>query len=242
MISAFLAYNFLPEDDKHSSLSNAVLSEDTEETYSVYYDSEKGIKLVLINDLETIELINNSELKRTSEFSNEFNFIINAGYFTPERTHAGLLNLDGQILTDLSTADLQLTRVVEIEDNSINFLTRDGYLNSGSMISNIYFQTGPMILEDNVVVENEIINSLNGNGSYRRSILGTTSENEIFLLITEKSYSLIEIAKIILNLEPLSSKDINAVNLDGGSSVSLYVNEDFNSGEFKRLPFLIGIN
>ncbi len=224
------------------SEENNLYEEIIEENKYYYSDKDKGIKFIEFINFSEINLIDNKDLIPTEDFNNG-NTIINAGYFLPDKSHAGFLFINGEEKVPLSFSDNQVTHIVEISD-SIYFLTKDEILNNKAKNASTYFQTGPLIIRDNEIQHTLIENSVNGNSDHRRSVLGVTSEGSVFFLATSKTYSLKELSEIILTIPSLSNKTISAINLDGGSSVSLYSNEnkEFRIGAAKKLPFLISIN
>ena len=223
--------------------------EDSFQTNSVnkldyFVDNDLGVNIILVKEVKSIELLQNSELLDTFEvFKNkEYGVVFNGGYFDQNKNHAGLLNIFGEEIVPLSQADKQVTQVVQINRDSLNFLNKNQYINLKDKEDSIFFQTGPKILDKNIILHNEIENSINGNGSYKRTLIGKTSQNEIFVVATKKPYSLKEISEIIIKKTIFSGKELSVVNLDGGYSVSLVSEEnDLNIGINKRLPFLIGI-
>ena len=92
------------------------------------------------------------------------------------------------------------------------------------------------------VDSSDILKSVNGSGEYIRSILGYTDSGDKFFLITTKAYTLNDLANEILKLDIFQGEDVNAINLDGGSSTFIYSseNKDYNIGSFKTLPIILG--
>lgn len=180
---------------------------------------------------------------RDIAMSKDFDLGINSGYFTEAFTHVGLLNISGEGYVPLSRNNVQLTHLVQFDaTGSIDILDADTYSDFSSGINSSAFQTGPIILENNVIQTEEIASSLNGSGSFLRSFLGITDSGKGFIGIVNSLVSLEELGESLLELDFFTGETLTVVNLDGGGSLSLYSeeNEDFRFGTYKNLPNFLG--
>lgn len=188
---------------------------------------------------------NPSPLNQTCE-DNRLTICMNASYFIGPSTNAkpaGLLIIDGKHYSQLAH-DKQLTHIVSYSliKNKLEFtLTNDFKLEQSN--SNFIFQTGPQLIEKGSIKSDLIEESLNGNGKYLRSALGYTSNDKIFLAISRYDLTLIDFSKRLIELPIFQNISIDAVNLDGGSSTSMFskINSEFNFKAAKILPLVIGI-
>ncbi len=177
----------------------------------------------------------------------DFTYAINGSYFKKDRTHAGLLIVNGIKKSDLALNDKQLTHVVIIDNNlkTIKFINKKDFAKTNLSFKKgiIVFQTGPLIIDRNKIQYKYINESLNGNYPYKRSALGFTDDGEIILVATNKPITLEELAKYLLKQPMFSGKKLSLINLDGGPSTWLY---DKNlgilvHGETQNIPIIIGI-
>lgn len=214
-----------------------------EQPLQYYEDKDKGIKAVFIDKDSKIEIFYDPKISKsvfeTSQI-NKFRFAINGGFFTEDNTHAGLLVLNSRKEVQIAPKDTQLTHIVDLTTPKINFYQALDYSLEGRNVETA-FQTGPLILDSGVIQNEFIENSLNGEGDYLRSVLGQTESGEKFFLVSSNKIDLKTLAREIKNIPRLQNKKITAVNLDGGSSVSLYINDnvDDSYATFKKLPVLL---
>lgn len=230
-------YNF--QDTKRAAPQ--VLSEVTNASPEIkIYDNGKGVFTVIFPD-QNIKLIHNTELKTTQDLTDayDFNYVINAGYFLEDKSHAGLLLLNSEIKVRLAQLEQQLSHVVTFDNSSIKFIAKEDFIGEG--IQNA-FQVGPLFIDRNRIREDLINNSINGRGRYLRSILGITESGKSFFIAFTRPRSLDEVYKYIIEIKDLKNEIISAINLDGGSSVAIFSLEDetFAFGSQKKLPFFLG--
>lgn len=215
-----------------------------ENGFAKYYeDKDKGVYIAKITKANSIDYIDEStgpvslkELKNTKEFE----IGINSGYFTEDFNHAGLLYLNGNKVNDYAESN-QLTEVLEITKESIDLVSIDNI--DFSKKDTTYFQTGPSILIGSEVQNQKIENSLNGNSDSRRSFIGFDEIGNLYIGYTTKGFSLIKLGEY-LQKNNIYDGLVTVINLDGGSSVSVYSKEhpEFGFGESKKLPYYILIN
>jgi uncharacterized protein YigE (DUF2233 family) len=250
----FIILGVPPQDSSESEnrFEQENVIEQTQSKVTYFTNLNDGVYLAIFPADFQLQLLNLSSLENIPEIADMLQdsmvqVLMNAGYFLEDNSHAGLLYIDydNKEIVPLAYGDGQLTHVVNIStEKKPSVLTHDQYLQltDDLKVSNIYFQAGPLIIENNVIQSDYITNSLNGNGAYRRSVLGILDTGEFFFLSTSKSYSLNDLAEYLLNLDLFDSKNLTVVNLDGGSSVAIASkeNENFGLGKTKKLPFLLG--
>jgi exopolysaccharide biosynthesis protein len=212
-----------------------------------YIELEKeGVYIILFSRNYILEYLasTNTEFGDYAEEKN-LTAAINGGYFLEDNTHAGLLILDGEQISPAAPTDLQVTHQVVInEDSSIDFKTAKNFEIENYLGKNVtVFQTGPLIIDENIVQTSLIKRSLNGEARYLRSILGRTDSGERFFAISRKAYDLKTLAEILLESDTFKEETISVVSLDGGSSTALYSESErqFNYNLSKELPFIIGV-
>ncbi len=220
-------------------------SENVVETNLQYYSNkEDGIYAVFIDNPYKLSFYSQAESEVFTDVETiaglqNSDFVINAGYFLESFAHAGLLKINGEIITNLAENDYQLTHLLDFTNN-VQILSQEQYLENETSILDS-FQTGPLLISQNEIQTDLIQNSANGNGRYRRSIIGVTNSGKLFFVATKKSYSLEELGEEILKFDELKNETFDVLNLDGGSSVAFYSeeNEDFRFSETSKLPYLI---
>lgn len=206
------------------------------------HDRSEGVFTLIFPD-QNINLHNNVENITVEKFASDLGseFLINAGYFLEDKSHAGLYISNGIKETNLAILDNQLSHVVQLDNNKIRFISKDTFNNQN--VQNA-FQTGPLFLENNIITDEYIDKSINGRGKYLRTIFGITKSGKSFFASFTRPYTLEEVANYLLNLPELQFETISAVNLDGGSSVAIYAlrKDSFKFGSQKKLPFFLGWN
>lgn len=175
-----------------------------------------------------------------------YRYLINASFFDGMRahaTHAGWLFLRGDTVAPLRK-DRQLTRVVryDMETGTVCFCPLAGFQSAGDS-SSVEFQTGPEVIEQDTVTEAEIAGSVNGLGSYTRTLLAVTNGSVKYFITVRKRYRLNDLARVLLSLDVFRGTILDAVDLDGGPSVALWSRDhpelNYNVGD--HLPLLLGI-
>ncbi|MEP7103388.1 MAG: phosphodiester glycosidase family protein [Candidatus Dojkabacteria bacterium] len=171
--------------------------------------------------------------------------VVNGGYFAEDKSYIGLLWDGSNQLGSLSKDNQQATHIVNFNKISgkltfksdLDFTPKDLIENS----DNIYFQTGPLIIDNNELQTSLIDHSLNGNQSSLRSFIGYTSSGRIFVGITTQGYDLRQLGEKLLSKDFFEGETISVVNLDGGSSTAIYSQEnaEVSFRDFKTLPYLI---
>jgi exopolysaccharide biosynthesis protein len=177
-----------------------------------------------------------------------FDLAINGSYFRGEyfdAEHAGLLQLKGELIEPKGT-DKQLTHFIEFDtvENKISFkpigeYKKENYLDKKYTL----VQTGPLIMENNVIAKDYINASINGNGLYLRTALGYTNTGETFFVVTTTRYNLEELGNTVKGLEIFKDKNISLINLDGGTSTAIYSKDipELNFNANIAVPIIFGI-
>lgn len=172
---------------------------------------------------------------------------INGTFFAgtyQQASHAGLLILAGDKKSEIID-DPQLSHFVVYNRESVNirFITAlesnvsDIYLNDNFDV----FQTGPLVIDNNQIQNDYIDKSTNGNGKYRRTLLGQFDTGEMFIVIATNEYTLKDLGKTVLDLPVSQGKVLDLINLDGGPSTAIYVKDhpEFNFNAEHDLPSVI---
>ena len=176
----------------------------------------------------------------------QFRFVINGSFFDGnnlEAGHAGWLRIFG--VTSAAIRDEpQLSHVVRIDTSAhtTTFIDYTRYDSSASK-STIEFQTGPLVVDRNRLAQKYINASVNGLGNYRRSLLAVVNGSDLYFMSVQDRVALDDLGEYLISLSIFAGKQLSVVNLDGGSSVSLFV-KNFPSLSFNeraRLPILLGI-
>ncbi len=232
--------------------SNNGIEQRVQTTGQYFLDLNKGIYLVMFpnKSINFNYFLQTEPFKSASDIAKNNNalFVINAGYFQPNLNPAGLLKIGNEIINPLIPGEKQLTHVVTLQESGITIISPEEYEaqeNSQQQFESTSFQTGPLIIQDNLIQYDLISNSINGNQEAKRSILGHTSDGYTFFVATTSQYTLAELSEQIINLDVLKNKKIvNAINLDGGTSVSTYSteNKDFAIASFRQIPFYLVIS
>lgn len=222
--------------------TNNVSEDDSNKVYENEYfeDNKSGLKFIITTKIPRL-YINSDREKFVSDVFEEMNFslAINGGYFLEDWSHAGLLEVNGQILKREALNDTQLTGLVLFRDNEIRIeKLSDIY----SVDGNTVFQTGPIFIDQGVIQTENIQKAANGSGKYIRSFIGTTNSNEIVIGVSTKFTDLETLGNLLISNPKLKNKEIKVVNLDGGSSTFLYSRENskFQVNTYRTLPFIVG--
>ncbi len=168
---------------------------------------------------------------------------VNGTYFKgsyDKATPAGFFQEEG-VNSSQVLQDKQLTRIVSYSasENKLVFSKVNEYITGGSDFA---FQTGPQILTDGVIEDQEISNSINGLGSYKRTFLGKTSTGSFVFGTATSPISLLQLGAVLKEMQVFKGQQITVVNLDGGPSTAMY-SKDFdrvNWNTTMRLPLIIG--
>lgn len=177
---------------------------------------------------------------------NDYRLLINGSFFDGLReqaTHAGWLKIFGKELANVKR-DRQLSHIVKYSPVNGNFEFVD-YINfkPDSSTDRIEFQTGPLVIEKNLITDNYLKKSINGMGKYWRTLLGTTFDGTFYFITVRKKVALDELARFLRSTAIFAGKKLTVINLDGGPSVALFVEKypQFNFNVNAQLPLLLGV-
>jgi len=171
--------------------------------------------------------------------------VVNGSFFDGVRgsaVHAGWLSLYGHRESALKT-DPELTHVVRLDGRarSIDYIPSASFTHAGDS-GCIEFQTGPLIVDGGGIRRDLINASLNGLTGHARTLIASFGRHRLYLVSVPEPVTLLEIASRLLRLSVFRGGRLDVVNLDGGSSVALYVRDipglNVNAGD--RLPVLMG--
>lgn len=243
IITCLAAYKLGVVNTNNDTIDSDANEQNTDNaTYKYQYIKQDGLYIIAFKD-ENLNLKSRDAFDENfEEYVNSNNYVIaiNAGYFTSEFTHAGLLIVNGETISDIALSDTQVTHIFDL-DNFIVYSV-DEYLKPENQPLNA-FQSGPLVLKNNVIQEDLINNSMNGRDKYLRSFIGYDDKGNKFVGVSILKISLKDLGNKIKTLEYFTDANVTLLNLDGGSSVALYSkeNEEFRIGESKILPFILGI-
>jgi exopolysaccharide biosynthesis protein len=172
---------------------------------------------------------------------------INGSFFSGIRgnaSHAGLLALYGLSVSP-ALVDRQLTHVVRIHSaaHAIEFFPAKSFADSLDPRT-VEFQTGPMVIEGGNVREDLIRSSINGMTKHTRTLIAALDHKDLYFVTVTEPVALDSLASSLLRISAFRGRRLDVVNLDGGSSVALYLKDapgwNYNAGD--RLPVLIGFH
>jgi exopolysaccharide biosynthesis protein len=171
--------------------------------------------------------------------------VINGSFFNGVRGnagHAGWLSLYGRMITPLMD-DRQLTHVVRI--NGARHTTTClpvGSFSPSTDPRDVEFQTGPLVVDNGTIREDLIRSSINGSTPHTRTLLATLDHRRTFFITVNERVTLSDLAVRLVGLNIFNDGRLDVVNLDGGSSVALYLRDVpyANVNVDDRLPILIG--
>lgn len=209
----------------------------------------KTFSITIIPVTKTIEFIYNPiNPKSIKEIGNSGNWsvLINASYFAGSASkakHVGVLNIYGKSIAQLAE-DKQLTHILSY--NKETRVLHFSFYKEYSVISDsstLEVQTGPLVISNNKLALGYIQSAINGLRKAERTLIAKANDNEIYFIVVREKVNLIELGNYLLTLPIFENKNLEVLNLDGGSSTALYMKDfpQMNFRENKSLPFLIGI-
>lgn len=213
---------------------------------TIYFDEEMDMTILPLQG--KLELLYAKNPKRTIEetaTAEKFKFILNAGYFSGSRAEAfpaGYLCVNGKIISK-KCRSRQLTHIVSYYQDNRSMKIQTSETFRRDTLAAFAFQSGPLIIDRGKICGNYIRNSLNGKGTYIRTLIAYAESKGIFFITIRKPISLQDAAENLNNLPLFRGSRLSLLNLDGGPSVSFYSKENpaynFNTGD--TLPLLFGI-
>jgi len=173
--------------------------------------------------------------------------LINGSFFQGVRgnaQHAGWLAMYGQKLTP-TMDDRQLTHVVVSNGSawSTTFVPARTFAGPTGP-AKLEFQTGPLIIENGRIREDLIRGSINGSTAHARTLLATIDQRRCFFISVTSRMTLSDLAAGLVRFSIFSGGRLDVIDLDGGSSVALYVRDVplVNTNVHDRLPIVIGFH
>lgn len=244
----------LPElDPEHDIIDTSSAQSDTFWTID-----SLGITIIKVPEISTFLFLKEPG-KSLADIAADsgYSIVVNGSYFDYERPlplnrskitflHAGYLRVHDSLYAELMPEERQLTTLFsyDFDTDRSEFLPLDRLEESGAF--DLVIQTGPQIIRNSLVQEDEIKASINGMGTHARSAFASV-DNHTHYFITVKQDSahpgltLVELGEALLASQYFSG-NLSVVNLDGGSSTSLYVKDNpelSHYGGRKILPALI---
>ncbi|HEX7573379.1 MAG TPA: phosphodiester glycosidase family protein [Bacteroidota bacterium] len=210
--------------------------------------SWKSPAMIIIPVADTLVFLYNSHNGATVDSvarKNDLRCLVNGSFFSGVRGdayHAGLLARYGRLVSP-ALADRQLTHVVRINStaHTVTFLPAQSIVPSSDPHV-VEFQTGPLVIEGGEVRKDLIRSSINGLTAHTRTLLATLDGRHCFFVTVTEKVALIDLAVLLARLDVFQGGRLDVINLDGGSSVALYLRDapgwSYNAGD--RLPILIG--
>ena len=178
---------------------------------------------------------------------NNLRGIVNCSFFDGVRgnaRHAGWLSLYGERVTPLLD-DRQLSHIVRFSGTSrkIECVPVKSFVPTRDQAV-LEFQTGPLVIDSGKVRDDLITRSINGSTPHTRTLLAVLDRRQPFFVTVTDRVSLSELGAILRRISIFQHGRLDVVNLDGGSSVALYLRDlsglNYNAGD--RLPILIGFH
>lgn len=249
LIGSFAGIDILVSDsnEENPPVSIPVETNDLEQTshntFTTYFSDDDEIYIISAPKTQAVSVIQlEEEPTNIEDFIQDTSFevAINAGFFLEDYSHAGLLILEGDQKSLFSPNEPQLTHTIVFEQDTIEILPNSS-IDLDELIANqkTAFQTGPLVVKDNKIQQALINQSYNGNEDTKRTLIGYDDER-VYFVVTRKVYTLVELAEILISYE-IFSENHKILNLDGGSSSSMYIknNEQFQINEKRVLPNFI---
>ncbi|MBD3362687.1 hypothetical protein GF362_03130 [Candidatus Dojkabacteria bacterium] len=219
--------------------------------YIIYYYEHLGLTIISTHK-EFDFLYHPYMAAKVEEYArfNNFTYVVNGSFYGgswKSCSHAGFLNYYGTHYSHFKPpeASNQLTHIVRFikSENRMEFIDRNDFETNNTDINTLEFQTGPIVMIDRKIQYQYVNPSKNGTKSALRTMLGTTDGYEKFFIITRKPAKIHEVGDFLLSLELFEGKSLDVINLDGGSSTTLYSKNhpEINFYPYKRLPILVGL-
>jgi len=174
-----------------------------------------------------------------------YRYLVNGSFFESSGKHAGWLSISGSNLMGLKH-DRQLTHIAILNTTSgeMVFKPAESWKPPMSDPASIEFQTGPMVIQTNLLDMQSIRQSINGLRSHQRTLLGYTEEDMLkFFITVRKPERLDKLGEYLLNVSIFEGKTLSVINLDGGPSVALdsQAHPELNHNRDAVLPILFAL-
>jgi hypothetical protein len=175
----------------------------------------------------------------------KYRYLINGSFFEWSGLHAGWLSIAGNHIRPLKQ-DRQLTHIAILNTTTSEMAFQPAAAWGAAMSegTNLEFQTGPLVIQANVLDMPSIRQSINGLRSHQRTLLGYTEEDRVkFFITVRKPERLDTLGQHLLQLSVFEGKTLSVVNLDGGPSVALAAraHPELNHNGQAVLPILFAL-
>jgi hypothetical protein len=175
----------------------------------------------------------------------KYRYLVNGSFFEWSGEHAGWLSISGNNLMPLKH-DRQLTHIAILNTTTSEVVFKSAELWKPSMSdeANMEFQTGPLVIQSNVLDMPFIRQSINGLRSHQRTLLAYTEEDMMkFFITVRKPERLDKLGEYLLKLSIFAGKTLSVINLDGGPSVALATraHPEMNHNGGAVLPILFAL-
>ncbi len=175
----------------------------------------------------------------------KYRYLVNGSFFEWSGEHAGWLSISGNNLMRLKH-DRQLTHIAILNTTTGEMVFKSAELWEPSMSdkANTEFQTGPLVIQANVLDMPSIRQSINGLRSHQRTLLAYTEEDMMKFFITVRMPERLDkLGEYLLKLSIFEGRTLSAINLDGGPSVALdtQAHPEMNHNGDAVLPILFAL-
>src|SRR5919109_277027 len=175
----------------------------------------------------------------------KYRYLVNGSFFEWSGEHAGWLSISGNNLAPLKH-DRQLTHLAILNTTTSQMVFKSAELWEPPMSdkTNIEFQTGPLVIQANLLAMPSIRESINGLRSHQRTLLAYTEEDLMkFFITVRKPERLDKLGEYLLKLSIFEGKTLSVINLDGGPSVAMHTqaHPDLNHNGNAVLPILFAL-
>ena len=175
----------------------------------------------------------------------KYRYLVNGSFFEWTGEHAGWLSISGNNRVRLKH-DRQLTHIAVLNTTTSKMVFRPAELWEPAISdkANLEFQTGPLVIQTNVLDMPSIRQSINGLRAHQRTLLAYTEEDMMkFFIIVRKPERLDIVGEYLLKLSIFERKTLFVINLDGGPSVALdtQAHPEMNHNGGAVLPILFAL-
>ena len=175
----------------------------------------------------------------------KYRYVVNGSFFEWSGLHAGWLSISGNHLMPFKQ-DRQLTHVAILNTGTgeMAFQPAAAWAPAMSEEASLEFQTGPLVIQANVLDMTSIRQSINGLRSHQRALLGYTEEDKMkFFITVRKPERLDTLGEYLSQLSIFQGKTLSVINLDGGPSVALaaQTHPELNHNGQAVLPILFAV-
>ena len=188
----------------------------------VKVDAEYSSQLVLKEDVDTPKYVHNW---------GKSVFTINGGYYLEDYSSAGLF-IENGIVSQQRMFDQDASGLFQITSSSadIRDLAKQPWSSEESLTYAV--QSFPFLLRNG----ESVITKDSGKVARRTIVANDSQDNMYFIIISDRSISLFDAAQL---LEGRTEQFITALNLDGGPSTGLYIENVISIPSYSAIPNVI---